>query len=202
MALKAGFKLISLPMEKNMAECCTYGGHVSIAHPPYVEHTVDKRIGQNNHPYITYCSNCRDIFTKAGKQTWHVLDIMFGNENKKQGQPFTITERRNNRLKLKLEVLKEFWNETGSMDKPEKELIISQELREKLNKELILESDIYTVIEKCEQDGNKLIDPEKGTFTGYRQIENTTYWVEYKVSEENRFELINAYCHRMKIETD
>jgi hypothetical protein len=86
------------------------------------------------------------------------------------------------------------------MEKPAIEVIISQELKEKLNSKYILEADIYTVIDTCEQSGNKLFNPNSETFTGYLQIGKMTYWVEYRARQEREFELVNAYCHRMKIE--
>jgi Fe-S oxidoreductase len=199
LATKAGFHLEPLPMEGKLAQCCSYGGQVTVTHPPYANHMVNTRIEQNNNPYITYCANCRDIFAEAKKRTWHILDILFdvGNENR---MPPTVSERRNNRLQLKHQVLKEFWKETSIMEKQENKLLISQELKEKLNKELILETDVYTVIEHCEQSGWKLLNPDSGTFAGHMQIGEMTYWVEYRVKQEHGFELINAYCHRMKIE--
>ena len=196
---KAGFNLEPLPMEGKLADCCSYGGHVSIAYPPYASHMVKKRVEQNNNPYITYCSNCRDIFLAAKKQTWHILDIVFGLNNENYELP-TISERRTNRLKLKEQLLKEFWKEENKMKKHKPEVLISQELKEKLNKKYILETDIYAVIENCEQNERKLFDPNSDTYTGYMQIGKTTYWVEYRTKQENEFELINAYCHRMKIE--
>ncbi len=197
LASKAGFKLEPLPMEGKMAECCSYGGQVSIAHPPYAKHMVDKRISQNSNPYITYCSNCRDIFAKAGKETVHILDIVFGLESRVQP---TVSERRENRLLLKQQVLKHFWNEDIAMEKKNVSLTISPELKAKLDKCLILESDLISVIETCEQTGNKLFDPDKGTFAGHQQVGNMTFWVEYKVKENNLYELVNSYSHRMKIE--
>ena len=86
------------------------------------------------------------------------------------------------------------------METPNEKLLISQELKDKLNKGLILETDLLTVIKDCEQSGNKFFDPETDAFTGHEQIGNMTYWVEYRVKQENVFELINAYSHRMKIE--
>lgn len=201
LAIKAGFNLEPLQMEGNLAECCSYGGHVTIAYPPYASHVVQKRIEQNSNPYITYCSNCRDIFATAKKPIWHILDVIFGFESEKRVPP-TVSERRSNRLHLKHQVLKEFWKETSAMQKPTIEVLISQELKEKLNSKYILESDIYTVIENCEKNDRKLFDPEKGTFSGYMQIGNMTYWVEYRAKQEREFELVNAYCHRMKIEKD
>ena len=86
------------------------------------------------------------------------------------------------------------------MEKSNEKLLISQELKDKLNKGLILETDLLTVIKNCEKNGNKFFDPETDILTGHEQIGNMTYWVEYRVKQENVFELINAYSHRMKIE--
>ncbi len=199
LVVKAGFEIEPLPMEGRLAECCSYGGHVAIAYPPYVDHFVKKRIEQNNNPYITYCSNCRDTFASAGKITVHILDIIFNFEaqtNKTQ----TISQRRQNRLKLKEQLLKEFWKENYIMKNQEFEIIISPELTAKLDAKYILETDIQAVIEHCENSGSKLFDPEKRSYTGYLMIGKTTYWAEYKIAGENKFELINAYSHRMKIE--
>ncbi len=199
LATKAGFNLEPLPMEGKLAECCSYGGHVTIAYPPYASHMVNKIIEQNNHLYITYCSNCHDIFTSAKKKTWHILDIIFDLDNEPHYLP-TVSERRANRLQLKEQMLKEFWKENSKMEKPKIEVLISSELKEKLNKKYILETDIYAVIEDCEQTERKMFDPKSGNYTGYMQIGKTTYWVEYRIKQENEFELINAYSHRMKIE--
>jgi len=199
LAVQAGFKLDPLPMEGNMAECCSYGGQVAITHPPYTETIIRKRIGQKETPYITYCSNCRDIFASAGKQAWHILDIIFGlGDGSANG--FTVTDRQKNRLALKTQLLNKFWKEDYTMDKPGKKPEINPELREKLHKNYILESDLLTVIEYCEQNSKKVYDPDKESFTGYSQIGNMTYWVEYRVKSDGGYELLNGYCHRMKIE--
>jgi Fe-S oxidoreductase len=199
LATKAGFNLEPLPMEGKLAECCSFGGQVAVAYPPYATNMVKTRIEQSEKPYITYCVNCRDIFSSAGKQTWHILDIIFGLKNGSRVQP-TLSERRNNRLQLKYHILKEFWKEGNVMEKTEKEISISPELKEKLNKALILENDIYSVIEDCEKSGRKVYDPEAGTFSGHMLIGKMTYWVVYSVNQDGTFELRNAYCHRMKIE--
>ena len=197
LAKNAGFKLEALPMEKNMAECCSYGGQVDIAHPPYANHIVQNRIQMNDHSYITYCSNCRDIFEKQSKKTYHILDIIWGINNGNRMPP-TVSERQKNRLNLKYQALQLFWNEYEIMENKEK-LKISKDLKEKLNKEYILESDLLKVIENCEQSGRKLYNPETESFTGYKTIGNMTYWVEYKLLQDDRIELVNGYCHRMKI---
>lgn len=199
LTVKAGFNLEALPMERNMAQCCSYGGQASITHPPYTEFVIQKGITQNNFPYITYCSNCRDIFAKSGKQVFHILDLVFNLGTEEKIQP-TVSERQNNRLKLKYEMLKEFWSEDTIIESTTNKIKISAEIKEKLDRSMILETDVLTVIENCEQNSCKLYDPEKKTFTGHMQIGNTTYWVEYHVLHDNLFEVVNSYCHRMKIE--
>lgn len=196
-AQRAGYSLEPLPMERRLAECCSYGGQIGVAHPPYTKQIVERRIGQSENPYIAYCTNCRDIFAKAGKETVHILDIVFGLE--KRPQP-TISERQYNRLILKKQALKEFWNEDMDMEKEKIKLSVSPGLKEKLDRDLILETDLMTVINHCESTGSKLFDPEKGTFTGHLQVGNMTFWVEYRVKGDNEFELVNCYSHRMKIE--
>lgn len=196
---KAGFELQALPMERNMATCCSYGGQVEISHPPYTENLVQKNINQNNLPYITYCSNCRDIFSKSGKKTYHILDLIFNIDNENRILP-TVSERQKNRLQLKYKMLKEFWNEDLIMENTSNNLKISDEIKEKLNKNHILVTDLLKVIANSEENNMKFHNLEKDTFTGYLQIGNMTYWTEYRILQNNNFELVNGYCHRMKIE--
>ncbi|HNY01598.1 MAG TPA: FAD-dependent oxidoreductase [Bacteroidales bacterium] len=199
LATGAGFALDPLPMEGRMAECCSYGGQVAIAHPPYAENMIAKRIGQKNTPYITYCSNCRDIFAAAGKETFHILDILFGIGNGRDNG-LSVSDRQRNRLELKKRVLTEFWNEEWNRMESDKKLVIPKDLQEKLHKNHILESDLLDVVEYCERSGKKLYDPDRNSYTGHRQIGHMTFWVEYRLAGEGRVELVNGYCHRLKIE--
>jgi Fe-S oxidoreductase len=193
----AGFKIEPLPMEGRLAECCSYGGQVSVAHPPCADYTVKKIITRNSNPYITYCSNCRDTFARAGKETMHILDVVFGLEQKPQP---TVSERRENRLLLRAMLLREYCNDDFKMEMKESKLKVPSGLKEKLDRSMTLESDILTLIETCEQSGNKLLDPEKGSFTGHLQIGNMTFWAEYRIMDDGCYELINCYSHRMRIE--
>lgn len=199
LAEKAGFELAPLPLEGKLAQCCSFGGQVAVAHPPYAHRVVATRIAEGGHPYISYCSNCRDIFARAGKPCWHILDIQLGLNGPDRAPP-TLTERRINRLVLKRRVLEEFWKEVGEMGKPRMDLIVSAELGQKLSDEWILETEIATVIEACEKSGRRILDPATGSFFGHHQIDHMTYWVEYAPRSDGSFELRNAYGHRMRIE--
>ena len=80
------------------------------------------------------------------------------------------------------------------------DLVIGDELKQKLNRGLILEDCAAEAVRHCEEEGCKLIDSGTGHCFGYKVIGNMTYWVEYKAAGQG-VELLNAYCHRMKIET-
>lgn len=200
LAKQAGFSLEPLPYEGKFARCCSWGGQVSTASPSFAREVVKVRIAQNDNPYIAYCVNCRDIFAGAGKLCYHILDVLFG-LNSVRRKPPTLTERRNNRIVLKRKLLAEYWNQEVVEEQMENKikLYIAPELKQKLNDEMILETDIQTVVEHCENSGKKIIDVNTGSFTGHLMIGCMTYWVEYRHKDDG-FELRNAYSHRMKIE--
>jgi Fe-S oxidoreductase len=196
---KAGLELETLPYEGKYAKCCSWGGQVSIANPLYAKEVVKARISQSNNPYITYCSNCRDIFASSGKKAYHILDVIFKLNDGNRITP-TFTKRRKNRVILKQKILKELFNEeTMEQNEIRINLIIEDKLKEKLSSELILESEIEEVIEHCENKGKKILDGESGHFIGHYKITNMTYWIEYEVNDQV-IKLHNAYAHRMSIE--
>lgn len=200
LARQAGLVLEPLPLEKRLAACCSWGGQVKIAHPPYARYVTEARIAGSEYPYLAYCANCRDIFAAAGKPCYHILDIIFG-LNAAERVPPTITERRENRARLKKQVLSEFWQSEVEMKQSKIKLHISPQLRKMLDSDMILEADIEAVIEQCESSGKKILDPSSGHLIGHLQIGKVTYWAEYLPVDEG-FELVKAYSHRMGIEED
>ncbi len=199
LAGRAGFRLEPLPMEGRLAQCCSWGGQVSIAYPPYARYVVKNRIEENDRPYIAYCANCRDIFAAAKKPVRHILDIMLG-LNGPDRRPPTVTDRRRNRMILKRRVLAEWWKEAGGQEVTRMTLLIAPELSRKLSDDMILETDIQAVIAYCEGTGRKVCDPATGNFSGHLQIGPMTFWAVYRPAAGGGFELVNAYGHRMSIE--
>jgi Fe-S oxidoreductase len=217
----AGCKLEALPQNGADANCCGFGGQSSICNPEFAEFVAKKRVAEGDKPYITYCINCRDAFLNEGKPSIHLLELLFKQDDSQLYYQPTITERRNNRKNLKKKLLKKYWGEEMQEKKTESSinLIISPELKEKLGKDRIIEEDLILVIEFCERTGRRIYNETKGTYSGYSEVGYMTHWVEYKpidvknteaivteaYSGENSqatFELINAYCHRMKIELE
>lgn len=199
LAEKAGYQLQPLPMSGELAQCCSWGGQVAVAHPPYAAFMVKERISAGEHPYLAYCSNCRDVFAKAGKPVRHILDVVFGLGGADRTPP-TLTERRARRLALKRELLAEYWNETLPEEPPAMDLIIAPDLKRKLSDAYVLEADLAMVVDHCETTGHKIVDPATGRLFGHLQIGPMTYWVEYRPDPGGGFELLNAYAHRMAIE--
>jgi len=196
---KTGLKNEELPWAGDTAQCCGNGGHIYSANPDLVNTIAEKRVSMSDNPYITYCTNCRDIFASRGKECRHILDILFGLNGENRKAP-SLTQRRINREVLKNNLLKNIWKEPVAGMMPEKtKLIISDELTEKLNKLLILEDNIRATVEHSESTGNKAYDPQKDYYIGHLKQGYMTYWVMYK-KEGEAYRIINAYCHRMTIE--
>jgi len=182
--------------------CCGFGGHVSIASPEFAEYVVKERSALSENPYITYCINCRDIFISDGKPAFHILQLLFEIEPGAFKLP-DVTERRNNRVELKEKLLKEIWGETMT-EKPEKcnyQLSITPQVKEKMNRMRIMEEDICNVLEFSAASKRRTFNPQKDTYTSYRELGYITTWLEYKLKGE-QIEIVNVYTHRMKIELE
>jgi Fe-S oxidoreductase len=199
----AGVQLEPLPRQEKWTSCCSYGGHIAVANPELAGEIKQKRIAESENPFIAYCINCRDAFLSEGKESYHLLDLMFG----LQPRVDTLTRRRLNRAQLKDDLLRRYWKEApaGSADEATGgiRLKMSAELRSKLSAEYILEEEIAEVVAFCEKSGRTVYDPQKKTYSGYRKIGHMTYWVEYaRGDDENSYLVSNAYGHRMEIELE
>ncbi|NLD18726.1 MAG: hypothetical protein GX663_00545 [Clostridiales bacterium] len=202
-----GAKLHPLEENEAYAKCCGYGGHGEIADPGYLDFVAKKRISDKSldgqFPYITYCINCRDVFKARGKNAVHILELIYGMGNDKIP---TITQRWENRLDLKETLLSLYWDE--GMKKEDKmfglTLQMSEEIKDKLNSKKIFEHEIAEVVEFCHRTGRTIENTQTGTLTGYKKVGRMTYWVEYRVADEQKeiFEVVNAYSHRLEIELE
>ncbi len=200
MLTEAGFVLRPLEYERERAKCCSWGGQISIANPPYTRWLTEKRTSENIYPYLVYCTNCRDIFAEAGKQpVLHILDVILGMVDRNRKPP-TYSKRRRNRELLKEALMEELLGKKATKEK-RPQLFMSKEIGEKLHKEKILEDDIIDVIDFCERTGRKILIPELDHFIGYCEIGHMTCWAEYS-PENGGYRIHNAYSHRMKIELE
>lgn len=191
-----------LPFHDERAKCCGWGGHIYPANPELFREIVDKRICAADLPYIVYCSNCRDVFAAAGKHCVHVLDLYFGADTGKRGAP-SIKEKHDNSLYLKQSLLKDHWNESCEIpgfEGDNMKLLLTDKLKKKTGELLLSEDILRKAVTKAEKENDKFIDHEGNHFICSWKDGDCTIWVHYRpAGEEDAFEIVNVYMHRMKV---
>jgi Fe-S oxidoreductase len=196
LAEKSGFSLSELDLSGPEAACCGFGGHIYPTNPSLFDKVVGTRAAATGSAYITYCANCRDLFLHEGKDSRHILDILFSAET--QAELPDLSERRRNRAALKGRF-------TGRVSRPRVPAVtldISGALRDKMNRRLLLSEDAEDVVVRSERKGAKLINPDNEHFIGYGRSLSVTIWVEYEMRSETRAVLHNIYSHRMHIKPE
>ena len=194
-AKKLGFNLKELDYNKEITTCCGYGGLTCFSNKELKENIVLSRIKENKLNYLTYCINCRDSFLSQDKESKHILQLIYNFDGKNR-KP-NISERRYNRVQLKLDL-------TQKKDKTNNyniHLIMSDDLKEKLEDRMILYKDIEDTIKKAEETKEKFFNKSNNHNLAYYRIKNVTFWVEYTI-EGGKYLVYNAYSHRMKIEVN
>lgn len=200
-----GFNTEELEKNGENAQCCGYGGHIHEVDRDLLDNIVRNRIESSPNDYITYCTNCRDIFVSEGKRACHILDLLLLSDGESLDSKMTrkvphLSQRRKNREEAKHNMELRFGIDKKTENR-KMNLFIDDSLMDKMNRALILEEDAQDVIESCEKNNYKLLNKNTGNYIGHLQRRFMTYWVEYR-KEEDGFRLINIYCHRMKIQEE
>ncbi|MPM62404.1 hypothetical protein SDC9_109275 [bioreactor metagenome] len=194
-AKKLGFNLKELNYNGEITTCCGYGGLTCFSNKELKENIVSSRIKESELNYLTYCINCRDSFLSQNKDAKHILQLIynFDGKNKKPN----ISERRYNRVQLKLDLTQE----KDKTNKYDIQLIVNDDLKEKLENRMILYKDIEDTIKHAQETQDIFFNKSSNHNLAYYRIKNVTFWVEYKI-EEGKYLVYNAYSHRMKIEVN
>jgi len=203
--IKLGYQIEELPLNREKTTCCSFGGLVATVNKDLAAKIAAERISASPRDYVTYCVNCRDDFARLGKKTWHLLDLIFAskylaNASAQLSVP-SYSQKRMNRQKLKRNLLQNIWGiEMKEEQNAYPTVIISSELEEKMDQDLILVEDVRQVLYNAEQNGKNIVLLENGHLMAHWRIGLITYWVEYRKTEKaNCFEIINTYSHRMQI---
>ena len=197
-----GYTIQELEYSKEKAKCCGYGGLVACANPDQAEDFVKDRIDESDHDVLVYCAMCKDMLVKGNKRAYHILDIIYGNEINQtvpQIMP-TLSERQNNRKRLKQQLLKEIWNEEESdMSKTyDFTLHVSDEIIALMEKRFILLSDVEKVVEHSLTCKERFYNPETLDFLARLRVDNVTFWVKYEESGSD-ITVKDVYSHRMEV---
>lgn len=195
-----GHKVEEMENSNEFTECCGYGGLMLFANKEIAHRMIQKRSQGSEHSFLTYCAMCRDNFVSQGKETYHLLDLLFPAKQQdvaiKKGPSYS--ERQENRARLKITLQKEVWGELVDQEECSVTLVISERVKQNLEEWMILDSDIAKVISHAEQTGNKFKNVENNSYIASYKPASVTYWVEYSPQEDG-FVVHNAYSHRLEI---
>jgi glutamate synthase (NADPH/NADH) small chain len=141
---------------------------------------------------------CRDNFAGKGKRSYHLLDLICGDEDDPARKGPGYSQRHENRAKLKTRLLREMWGENVVEEKEPYELIITPEVAQLMEKRMIMVEDMRKVIAHAESTGEKILDTTTGRFLAAFRPVSVTYWVEYSV-EGTKIVAYDVYSHRMEV---
>ena len=198
-----GCTIEELKLSGSLAECCGFGGLQSTANPDLADEIVATRQRTLTLPAVAYCAMCRDRLGNDEVQVTHLLDFFLplrGADTLYQGKGPNLSERRENRARLKRELEQDLW----LVEPPAEEayrsvaLIIDDEVRAVLDKRRVLDSDIQRVIHHAETTGRAFKNTDNGHLLASLRPVRVTYWVEYS-REGDAFRVHTGYSHRMLV---
>ncbi|HEX3018567.1 MAG TPA: FAD-dependent oxidoreductase [Caproicibacter sp.] len=198
---KLGYEIQELKYSKEKTKCCGYGGLVYFANREQSNEFVKERIDENDNDYLVYCAMCKDLFVDSGKRTFHILDLIFGDnmdEAAHRKMP-NLSQRHANRAQLKKKLLKEFWNEdTENESVNRKDLIIPDDVWRTMDERYILLEDVEKVILHAQETGERFFNPQNSNYLASQRIGDVTYWVRY-AEKDGKIQVISVYSHRMEV---
>ena len=190
-----GCALVDTPYDRDQSPCCGYGGLTQYTNREVAKAMTRKCLERSDLPYISYCMACRDRFAREGRESRHILELVYGTN---AGSPPDISQKRYNRLSLKAELLREIWNEeTQEVDIGFK-IEYTPEVLRLMNDRMILKSDIIGVLQELRKTGEAVLDAETGLCVARARLGNVTFWVKYEEIEDG-YRVCGAYSHRMSV---
>jgi hypothetical protein len=209
------YQIKELKYSRDKTKCCGYGGMVFYANRDQGKEFADDRIRENmalgNEDLIVYCAMCKDLFTNRGKNTYHILDLIFAEDPELYAMKKMpgLSDRRANRAGLKKKLLRELWNDNFNGDEKAKdktgiaELSIPQAVLDSMEEKYILREDVEDVLENSRRTGQRFFNTEDNSFLAGFRKNNSTYWVRWTEKEEDLpkmvAHIISVYSHRMTV---
>ena len=183
--------------DRDKSPCCGYGGLTQFTNKEVAKKMTDKCLERSDLPYLSYCMACRDRFAREGRESMHLLELVYGTSA--QACP-DISEKRYNRLRLKNELLKEIWNEDVEEVDLGFTIDYTQEAIAMMDDRMILKTDVIRVLQALKETGEAILDGETGLCVTRARLGNVTFWVKYTETETG-YLVHRAYSHRMTIQT-
>ncbi|MCF0120599.1 MAG: (Fe-S)-binding protein, partial [Oscillospiraceae bacterium] len=172
-------------------KCCGNGGHMRFADNNLYDEIVQNRISESEAPFAVYCANCRETFRDAGKDSVHVLELLFGIDAGRS----SLEEKRENVLKLK----EHFTGVTASRENPWANIAASasDDVIAKMNALLVPMGDVKAAIYDCMNGGGGFRN-ESGDILTCRDFGAVVLWVSFR-EENGGYTVTDVYTHRMHV---
>ena len=183
------------PYSGDKSPCCGYGGLTQYTNREVAKKMTDKCLERSDLPYLSYCMACRDRFAREGRESMHLLELVYGTS---ADQCPDISEKRYNRLSLKNTLLSEVWNEEVEAVDLGFTVDYTPEAIEMMDDRMILKTDVIRVLQSLQETGEAILDQETGRYITRARLGNVTFWVKY-TETEGGYLVHRAYSHRMKV---
>ncbi|MDO4489655.1 MAG: heterodisulfide reductase-related iron-sulfur binding cluster [Lachnospiraceae bacterium] len=192
---KMGGTVVETPYSGDFSSCCGYGGLTSYANRDLAKKMTESCLDRTELPYITYCMACRDRFVREGRESRHILELVYGTD---AGAPPDISEKRYNRLSLVQNMLKNIWKEDLVLEDPGFTIEYTEDALAMMDDRMILKSDVVKVLAESRETGEIILDEPSGQYLCRSRLGNVTFWVRYTETETGCL-VHRAYSHRMNI---
>lgn len=197
LAGKMGCELVDTPDSGDRSPCCGYGGLVMYANREVAHEMAAACVSRSDTPWITYCMACRDRLAREGRESKHILELIYGTD---AGAPPDISQKRYHRLTLKKRLLEELWKEADPEMDCGFEIAYTPEAEKRMDDRMILKSDVVNTLAGMRETGEAIFDAESGLFITRRRDGNVTFWVKYEETDGG-YLVHSAYSHRMNVVT-
>ncbi len=187
----------SLTDYESDGRCCGFGGHMMLADPALYERITANRAAASEAPYLTYCTNCRETFRAAGRESFHILDLYFGLTT----GDVTLEEKRRNSAVLKRTLMERA--QMGSFELTEEpwdalRLTVPDALAGKMERLLVPLRDVKRVLWEAEREQSGFRSADGEVLVSAR-LEPLTIWVRAFPEDSGAYALRDVYTHRMRI---
>ncbi|MBP3660488.1 MAG: 4Fe-4S dicluster domain-containing protein [Oscillospiraceae bacterium] len=191
-----GCRVTETAYEGDKAPCCGYGGLTQYTNREVAKKMTDKCLERSDLPYLSYCMACRDRFAREGRESMHLLELVYGTN---ADHCPDISAKRYNRLGLKQELLKEVWNEEVEAMELGFTIAYTPEAEEMMDDRMILKTDVIRVMQSLRETGEAILDEETGLTVTRARLGNVTFWVKFTETDTG-YLIHRAYSHRMTIQ--
>lgn len=194
-AEKLGCQVMDTPYSGDRSPCCGYGGLTQYTNREVARKMTDKCLERSDLPYLSYCMACRDRFAREGRESMHILELVYGTS---ADHCPDISQKRFNRLSLRNQLLSELWHEEITEMDLGFTIAYTPEAEAMMDQRLILKTDVIRVLQHLRQTQEAVSDEETGLCVTRCRLGNVTFWVKYR-EIPGGYRVFGAYSHRMSI---